>query len=168
MDRTITDLFHSLLDRGLPARQSSELMPFAQSDTFFRMAVHKSNRVRALRDHFKAHGVRRVFVTSRMHGADLSHLGIEVYRLDIGWFQDSNEDSRAAKRALIDDAVVIGNNNDVDGTGGESYFDQGGCDGIARRHRLAMTEHHGERRLHQILMRLADQLEPPVGRGVAA
>lgn len=121
MDRTITDLFHSLPDRGLPTRQSSELMPFAQDDTFFRMAVHKSNRVRALRAHFKANGIRRVFVTSRMHSADLSHLGIEVQRLELGWFQDASEDSRAAKRALIDDAVVFVNNNDVGGTRGESH-----------------------------------------------
>jgi len=49
-----------------------------------------------------------------------------------------------------------------------ALFDHGGCDGIARRHRLAMTEHHGDSRLHQMLLRLADQFEAPIGRGVPA
>jgi hypothetical protein len=122
MDRTLVDLLHALPDRATPARHSRELMEFAQSDGLFRLAARKSTRTRALREHFAGRPVQRLCLSSRLHELAFDAPGLDLLKLDRDWFQDPSAASRAAKRDLLDGAVVVVNNNDVAHGRGESHF----------------------------------------------
>ena len=109
----IYNVFLQIENRMLPVQQSSDLVEFAQSDLFFHMAAMKNSRVHALKAHFSDKGFRRVILGANISGFGCQIPGCDVAYLDKGFFAEADEAVRARKRALLEGAIVIINNNDV-------------------------------------------------------
>ncbi len=110
---TIAQLFASLPDRDLPARQSGEYIKFAQSEAFFYLAAAKRARLDELRKHFAEAGVRKVYLSANLAGFECVIDGVEAEILEKDFFQEVDEIRRADKKNQLQNCVVIVNNNDA-------------------------------------------------------
>jgi hypothetical protein len=110
---TITQVFQQIDNRQLPVQQSQELVRFAQSDTFFHLAAMKQSRRQALKARFADQGFSRVILGANINGFGCQIPGSTVSYLEKGYFDEPDEAIRAEKRAHLQGAVVILNNNDV-------------------------------------------------------
>lgn len=111
---TISDLFFGLADSQLPSRQVTEYIGFTQSDSFFQLALAKNTRITTLRKHFSREGFNRIFLSANLAGFEFAMPGFSTGFLEKGFFQKTDPIELNRKKALLDGAVVIINNNDVD------------------------------------------------------
>jgi hypothetical protein len=118
----IASIFDRIENRQLPVAQSAACVAFTQGEAFFHLAAAKNARAEALRAHFARVGFGKVFLGNNIRGFDCQIPGSTVQYLDKGFFTDEDEASRARKRAQLENAVVIVNNNDV-GQGMAQYAD---------------------------------------------
>ncbi len=102
-----------IAQRELPVAQSAELVRFAQADSFFHLAVAKSQRWKGLQQHFKGRQPTRLILGANISGFGAQVPGCTVEYLEKGFFAEVGDDVLAAKQARLRDAVVIVNNNDV-------------------------------------------------------
>jgi hypothetical protein len=113
MNPTVTTLLQQIDDRDAPLRHSAENVSFSQAEKFFHLAALKGSRSAALRRHFATAGLTKVFLGANINGFGCTLPGSTVQYLSKGFFQEEDEAARERNRALIEDAVVIVNNNDV-------------------------------------------------------
>jgi hypothetical protein len=130
MDTTITRLFLGLPEATLPARHARELGSFGQHEALFHLAAAKSRRLARLQEHFAAAPPRRLLLGPRIVDLDPELPGWTVERLDKGFFDAPPGPEFESRAARLDGAVVIVNNNDIGGTGGDSV--PAYCDFYAR------------------------------------
>ena len=124
MASSITSVFHTIEDKDLPVRQSAESIRFTQAEKFFHLAAVKGSRAARLRQHFSKVGLSKVFLSANINGFGCQLPGCTVQYLEKGFFQEGDEAARARKRAQLEGAVVIVNNNDVGlNNGTASYAD---------------------------------------------
>lgn len=110
---SITQIFSSLPDRELPARQVAEYVQFAQNEIFFHLAAAKDVRISMLKAHFSKNRVRRVYLSANLGGFECAIDGAEVATLEKNFFQESDPVRRAAKKVQLEGCIVIVNNNDA-------------------------------------------------------
>jgi len=98
---------------GMLVRHTAEWMAASQQDEFFQFAVLKAQRLQRLRGHFAHQPVRRIVLGPRLAnlGFEASPLPVEV--LPQGFLQQPDDAVQSGRQALVEDAVVILNNNDV-------------------------------------------------------
>jgi hypothetical protein len=111
---TISDLFFGLADNQLPGRQVTEYVGFTQSDSFFQLALAKSARIALLREYFSRQGLKKVFLSANLAGFEFELPGVSVGFLEKGFFQKADQIEQERKKVLLEGAVVIINNNDID------------------------------------------------------
>ncbi len=110
---SISQLYARLPDQGLPARQITELMQFAQSEPFFHLAVAKDIRIAGLKTHFSTAGLRKVYLSANLAGFKCEIEGIDIAVLEKGFFEEPDPERRNAKKSMLKDCIVIINNNDA-------------------------------------------------------
>jgi len=113
MSFDVTALFHQLEGRDVPSAISAQTVSFAQGEAFFQLAAAKNARAIRLRQVFAEKGFSRVLLSANIDGFDCQIPGCTVGFLEKGFFADSDENLRANKRAFLDGAIVIVNNNDA-------------------------------------------------------
>lgn len=128
MTVAITSIFHQIDNRELPITQSADLVRFAQADTFFHLATLKQGRRKALKAHFAQTGLKRVVFGSILNTFDCRISGCTVEYLEKGFFCEPNDAIRAEKRAFLEGAIVIVNNNDIGPNKAEFADFYGQCD----------------------------------------
>lgn len=109
----ISQKFSSLPDSGLPARQATEYVKFAQSEAFFYLAAAKGARVSMLKAHFSKDNLRKIYLSANLGGFGCAIDGIEVATLEKDYFHELDPARRAAKKAQLEGCIVIVNNNDA-------------------------------------------------------
>jgi hypothetical protein len=110
---TITQLFLSVPDRDLSARQAGEYIQFAQHDIFFHMAVAKNNRIAELKRLLGNRMPDRVLLGPRLAGFECHVEGFEVSVLEKDFFKISDAEQRLEKIRRMAGCIVIVNNNDI-------------------------------------------------------
>ena len=88
-------------------------MEFCQNAAFFPMAAQKQLRVEALKAFFRGRALHKVFI-----GEDINRFGAQLPSLEVisvgpDFFNTQDQALRAARRASLEGAVVILNNNDI-------------------------------------------------------
>ncbi len=109
---SITHLYASLSNE-LPARQVAEYVQFAQSESFFHLAVAKDVRSAVLKAHFSKAGLRKVYLSARLSSFECEIDGVEVVTLEKDFFQEQDPVRYKAKKSLVEDCIVIVSNNDI-------------------------------------------------------
>lgn len=109
----IAGLFASMPDQGLPARQVSEYMKFAQSEAFFHLAVAKDARVALVKQCFSKRTPQKIFLSANLAGFGCKVEGADVTILEKNYFQEPDSARRTAKLSELKNSIVIVNNNDV-------------------------------------------------------
>lgn len=122
MSSTIASIFQRIENKPLPVAQSSACVTFSQAESFFHLAAAKNSRAETLRAHFAKVGFGKVFLSGNINGFGCQIPGCKVQYLEKGFFMETDDAVRAQKRAMLQDAVVIVNNNDV-GQGQAQYGD---------------------------------------------
>lgn len=120
MASTIASIFEQL--DTLPVRQSAEMIQATQAESYFHLAAIKGIRAARLKAHFRTTGFAKVFLSANINGFDCQLPDHTVRYLEKGFFQESDEARRAQKRALLEDAVVIVNNNDIGTANGSATY----------------------------------------------
>lgn len=109
----ISIIFSGLGNSSLPAKLSADCVEFAQEDTFFHLAVAKNARIERLREYFGGKPIRKVFLSGNLAPFEFSQAPLGVEFLDKGFFGEANDEALLQKKAHLDGAIVIVNNNDV-------------------------------------------------------
>lgn len=110
---SIYTVFQAIENRTLPVQQSQELVKFAQHDTFFHLAALKHSRANALKAWFADKVLNRVILGANINGFGCQIPGCMVEYLEKGFFVEPDDAIRAEKRAHLEGAIVVVNNNDV-------------------------------------------------------
>jgi len=118
----ISDLFFRFAERSLPARQVSEYVAYSQNEFYFHLAALKNSRRELLKTHFSQTRVKKVVIGANLSDAGFTLEGLKVEYLDKGFFHEDDPGKEEQKRAYLEDAVVIVNNNDVGHDGGMPYY----------------------------------------------
>lgn len=111
MLNSISALFYGKDNPGLPARQMSECIAYAQDDIFFHLSIKKNDRVVALKQHFANNWRGKILLSDSLGCCDAQVPGATIELLPNGFFKAETQ-SIAEKKALLDDAIVITLNND--------------------------------------------------------
>jgi hypothetical protein len=109
----IAQLFASIANPDLPAKQVGEYMRFAQSDTFFHLAAIKAARLGQMKSYFAQHGIKQLYLSANLAGFSCAIDGVKVDSLPKDFFIAGDADSFNQKQAQLSGCVVIINNNDV-------------------------------------------------------
>ena len=109
----ISQVYASLPDRELPARQVAGYVKFAQDESFFHLAVAKDTRISALKEHFSRTGLRKVYLSANLSGFACEIPGIEVEILEKHFFEETDPARRRTKKSQLQGCIVILNNNDA-------------------------------------------------------
>lgn len=111
-DGSITAVFNQL-ENDLPRKLSFELTRFGQGDAFLHLAALQDRRRAALRAYFAQRGLTRVILGGYIDNFDAQLPGCTVEYVEKRFFADPDPAVRARKRAFLEGAVVIMNNNVV-------------------------------------------------------
>jgi len=111
--QSITTHFAGMAEGKLIAEQVSTHVGFTQNESFFRLSRLKSHRIQALSAKFAKRQISKLYIGGRLVSMDFKLPGVEVSYLPSNFFLTESDQERQQKQALLDDAIVLLNNNDV-------------------------------------------------------
>ena len=110
---SISQLYSSLPDQELPAKQVTEYVKFAQNDAFFYLAAAKNARISTLKTYFSQNPLRKIYLSANLGGFECAVEGLEVAILEKNYFVEPDTVRRTAKKTQLEGCIVIVNNNDA-------------------------------------------------------
>lgn len=122
MNRSISDLFFSFIERSLPVKQVADYVAYSQNEFYFHLAALKNSRIKQLKTHFEHTIPRKIILGANLSGIGFELEGIHVEYLGKGFFQEDDPLKLNQKLAYLENSIVILNNNDVGHQGGMPYY----------------------------------------------
>jgi hypothetical protein len=113
MDPSVTACFRSLPNPSFPGSHAKELTSHGQQEAFFHLAFHQRKRAAELHAYFEKRRVQKLFLGANINGFEFQSSGWDVTTVGTDFFVGTDENSETVRRAELEGAIVLLNNNDL-------------------------------------------------------